>query len=214
MKEFYVLESIRKQNFDLNIYFFKINAIIFDDMNSISIANFEIVSTKIATKQLLNRMIHASIDLKFIEISFNYENVLMREHVVKKSNKENNSFVIQQDEFDISIETNINNHWKFDIWIKIREILNKHKLFFRFELERFNDEINMSMLFLNEKNVADLKQATYFMFMRDKVVMNEIMNSLLIESWIQKILFKTILSISFSTFVIWRNEKSRIIMNL
>ena len=44
--------------------------------------------------------------------------------------------------------------------------------------------------------------------------MNEILNSLIKKNRIQKISLKTIFSVFFSTFVIWKNEKLRMIIDL
>jgi hypothetical protein len=72
----------------------------------------------------------------------------------------------------------------------------------------------MSISFKNETYVQDLKQVSYFMSNRDKKVMNEILNSLLKEDQVQKVSLRIITLASSSVFVIWKNKKSRVMMNL
>ena len=59
-----------------------------------------------------------------------------------------------------------------------------------------------------------LKQTSYSMSIKNKKAMNEILNSLMKNDKIQKISLKTISSIALFVFVVWKNEKSRIIIDL
>lgn len=72
----------------------------------------------------------------------------------------------------------------------------------------------MSISFQNEKNVEELKQAFYFMTVKNKKVMNEILNSLMKEEQVQKVSLDTITSASSLAFIIYRNDKSRVIVDL
>lgn len=72
----------------------------------------------------------------------------------------------------------------------------------------------MSIRFQNEKHVKDLKQASYALSNRDKKIMNEILNSLVKEEQVQKVSLNKISSASSLAFVVWRNEKSRVVVNL
>jgi hypothetical protein len=60
----------------------------------------------------------------------------------------------------------------------------------------------MSISFKNEKDIENLKQSSYFMSIKNRKVMNEIMNSLIVEEQIQKISLETISSTFLSTFVV------------
>ncbi len=77
-----------------------------------------------------------------------------------------------------------------------------HKLLFRFDLDQFNDEILMFVSFRDEKNIEKFKQFSYFMSIKNKRAMNEIMNSFVADEQIQKNSFETINLAISSTFVI------------
>ncbi len=77
-----------------------------------------------------------------------------------------------------------------------------HKFLFKFDLDQFNDEIFMLVSFRDEKNIEKFKQSSYFMSIKNKRAMNEIMNSFVADEQIQKISFKTINLAISSTFVI------------
>ncbi len=77
-----------------------------------------------------------------------------------------------------------------------------HKLLFRSDLDQFNDEILMLVSFRDEKNIEEFKQFSYFMSIKNKRAMNEIMNSLVADEQIQKVSFETISFATSSTFVI------------
>ena len=68
--------------------------------------------------------------------------------------------------------------------------------------------------FKNETNVEKLKQISYSMSTKNRKTMNEILNSLVKKNRIQKISLKTVSSVFFSAFVIWKNEKFRMIIDL
>ncbi len=77
-----------------------------------------------------------------------------------------------------------------------------HKNLFRSELEKFDDEILMLVSFKNEKNIDDLKQSSYFMFTRDRKVMNEILDSFVVDDQVKKVSLRTIFSAFSSAFVV------------
>jgi hypothetical protein len=77
-----------------------------------------------------------------------------------------------------------------------------HKFFFRSDLDQFNDQIFMLVSFRDEKNIEKFKQFSYFMSIKNKRTMNEIMNSFVANDQIQKISFETINLATSSTFVI------------
>ena len=60
----------------------------------------------------------------------------------------------------------------------------------------------MSIFFKNETNVEEFKQASYFMSVRNRKVMNEILNSLAKKSKVQKMLLKIVFSVFSSAFIV------------
>ena len=92
--------------------------------------------------------------------------------------------------------------------------MKRHKTLFRFDLKHFNDDIKMSISFKNEKNVNELKQIFYFMFARNKKIMNEILNFLIENEKIQKISLKIMFFVVSSIFIVWKNNKFKIIIDL
>jgi hypothetical protein len=85
---------------------------------------------------------------------------------------------------------------------KINFILSKHDRLFRKELEKFNDDIEMSILFRNEEDVEDLKQTSYSMSVKNKKAIDDILNSLIKGEQVQKISLDTISSTSSSAFIV------------
>jgi hypothetical protein len=125
-----------------------------------------------------------------------------------------NSFAFETLKNEKNLNLDINDHWKSKYKKNIRLILMSHKLLFKSDFNQFNDEIFMLVSFRNEKNIEEFKQFSYFMSIKNKRAMNEIMNFLIADDQIQKISFKTINLATSSTFVIWRKEKSRVVINL
>jgi hypothetical protein len=72
----------------------------------------------------------------------------------------------------------------------------------------------MLVSFRDEKDIEKLKQSSYFMSFKDKKTMNEILNSFVTNDQVQKISLEIINLATSSAFVIWRKEKSRVIINL
>ena len=72
----------------------------------------------------------------------------------------------------------------------------------------------MSIFFKNETNVKRLKQVPYFMFVKNRKIMNEILNSLAKKDKVQKISLKIVFFVFSSAFIVWKNEKFRIVIDL
>ena len=136
--------------------------------------------------------------------------------IVQISKTENsiNFFIIKPSETNEKKNPDVNDHWESEFKKQIFQILIKHADLFRPELKKFNDDIKMPISFKNENNVKNLKQISYFMSLRDKKAMNEILDSFTQEGRIQKIFLKIVSSASFSVFVIWKNNKLRIVIDL
>jgi hypothetical protein len=125
-----------------------------------------------------------------------------------------NSFAFETSKNEKNLNFDISDHWESKYKKNIRSILINHKFLFRSDLDQFNDEMFMFVSFRDEKNIEELKQFSYFMSIKNKKAMNEIMNSFVADDQIQKISFETINFAISSTFVIWRKEKSRVVINL
>ena len=72
----------------------------------------------------------------------------------------------------------------------------------------------MSISFKNETNVEKFKQVSYFIFVKNRKVMNEILNSLTKKNKMQKMSLKIVFSVFSSVFIVWKNEKFRIVIDL
>ena len=203
---------MKKIDFVLNICYDDSNALITADCIVISMMNLEIFSIKIRKNELINHVTTHK-NFKLIEnVNFDYENVFLSKHV--KSEKIDNFFVIIVSKSDIILNSDISDHWKINFRIKIAEILQVHKNLFRSNLNRFNDEIKIFISFKNEKKIDDLKQTSFSMSVKNKKTMNEIFDFFVKDKRVQKMFLKTIFSAFFFVFVIWKNNKSKIVINL
>ena len=72
----------------------------------------------------------------------------------------------------------------------------------------------MLISFWDEKDVLNFKQTSYNMSAWNRTTANEILDLLIKDDQVQKISLKTISATFSSTFVIWRNEKSRVVIDL
>ena len=93
-------------------------------------------------------------------------------------------------------------------------MLNRHKNLFRNELNKFNNEIKMLISFLNEKNIIELKQTSFSFTTQNRKAIDKIFNFLLYQSQLQKMFLKQIFSTTSSTFVIWKNDKFKMMIDL
>jgi hypothetical protein len=125
-----------------------------------------------------------------------------------------NFFAFETSKNEKTLNFDISDHWESKYKKKIRSILMKHKFLFRSDLDQFNDEILMLVSFRDEKNIEKLKQFSYFMSFKDKKTMNEILNFFVTNDQVQKISFEIINLATSSAFVVWRKEKSRVMINL
>jgi hypothetical protein len=125
-----------------------------------------------------------------------------------------NSFAFETSKNEKNLNFDICDHWESKYKKNIRSILMNHKLLFRFDLDQFNDEILMLISFRNEKDIEEFKQFSYFMSIKNKKIMNEILDFFVTNDQIQKISFEIINFAISSTFVVWRKRKSRVMINL
>ena len=160
-------------------------------------------------KKIIEYIFNLSFNAKSTIVNFCFVDVF----IDKYNTKFDMFFLIQFfDEFAIK-DADISDHWKDDYKTRVQKILNRHKTLFRDELNKFNDDIEMFIFFQNENNVSKFKQNFYFFTTRNRKTMNEILNSFVTQSRIQKILLRMFSATIFSIFVIWKNEKSRVIVD-
>ena len=211
----YLFESIQKKNDILKNYLSIANSLTTKLINFISVANLNEESAKIRKKQLLKHLRYQKIsDINDVAIvNFNYINVFMNKQIEEKIESKK-FFIIDSKSIKAVADSNINEHWKKKYRKKINETFKKHKILFKSELERFTNDIKIFIFFKNEKNILKLKQISYSMSIKNKKAMNEILNPLVKNDKIQKISLKTISSAASPAFVVWKNEKSRIVIDL
>ena len=231
----YIFRSIHKRNLVIEPYLIEINVVISDIWNSISMTNLKKASIKIYKNQFLERLNlyrnqnlilsvsadfhHANVffekKINEMKSEFNSNDVLFEKTVPENDSSESvNSFFIESVDSNDVLKFDVNDHWKENFKKKIQKILINHFKLFRSDLEKFNDDIKMFISFKNETNVEKLKQISYSMSTKNRKTMNEILNLLIKKNRMQKISLKTVSSIFFSTFVIWKNEKLRMIIDL
>jgi hypothetical protein len=237
-KNTYQYNSWFYEDSETNSFATKINAMIFDDIINVFLTNFDDASIKIRVEQFLKTLTQDCID-DLIELNINVTKVLLKksEVEIKKNDmtsnlsifskiknsfnrkidsdvNSTNSFAFESSENEENLNLDISDHWESKYKKKIRSILMNHKSLFKSDLDQFNDEILMLVSFRDEKNIEKLKQFSYFMSIKNKRAMNEIMNSFVADEQIQKVSFETISLATSSTFVVWRKEKSRVVINL
>lgn len=72
----------------------------------------------------------------------------------------------------------------------------------------------MPISFKDESNVEKLKQTSYSMSVRDRKVMDEILNPLAKKGRMQKVPLGTVSSASSPAFIVWKDEKPRVVIDL
>ena len=231
----YIFRSIHKRNLATESYLIEMNVVISDTWNSTSMTNLKKTSIKIYKSQFFERFnlyrnqnLTSSVSTNFhhadvffekkinkMKFEFNSNDVLFEKTVPENdSNESVNSFFIESINSNDVLKSDVSDHWKENFKKKIQKILINHFKLFRPNLKKFNNDIKMFISFKNETNVEKLKQISYSMSTKNRKAMNEILNSLTKKNWMQKISLKTVSSVFFSTFVIWKNEKFRVIIDL
>lgn len=122
-------------------------------------------------------------------------------YLVQSSKEENN-------------KTNILDYQKEKYRVRVQAIINCHQNLFRVKPGKFNNNVKMSMSFVDENNVIGLKQMSYSLIARDRKTIDDILDSLMRQDRLQKVSLKIILSIALSMFVVQKNDKSQVVINL
>ena len=210
--ENYVFESIQKIDLSIFSCFFEIHVVVSNVCDVVSMINFGKASAKIYSEQFFERVQKfKTFKFLFISITFNYEKIFFEKFV--EIDETINFFEIKISEKESALTSDVSKHWNEKYHEKMTQLLKKHAALFRPKFEKFRNDIKMFIFFKNESDITDLKQTFYFMSTRNKRVMNEMLNPFFEKRRVQKILLKIVSSTSSSIFVIWKNEKSRVIID-
>ena len=82
------------------------------------------------------------------------------------------------------------------------------------ELGMFNDSIDMPILFKDEKDLSGLKQSAYNLTKRDQEAISRILDILVTQGQVEKVLLGQPSAASSPAFVVWKNGKPRVVVNL
>ena len=210
LKSSYLFESISRTNLVKEKLIIVLSAVVHSNQRAILVSNFELMNTKIIKKQLLDHLSSLASNAKKIFV----EKICFVDVFTSKAHVElDMSYLVQYSKENIS-KTNIFNHWEDIYRAQVQEILNRHKKLFRNELEKFNDDIEMSISFIDEINVIDFKQTFYSLTAKNRKVVNEILDSLLNQSRLQKVSLNKIFVATSSIFVVWKNDKLKVVVDL
>ena len=208
-KKSYFFEFIVRFNLTIEQMITIIRTVVIDIQKAMSINNFDFNLFKIRKKKLFNHIFTFFKNAKFTSINFAFANVFVEKIII-----EFDMLYIFQFSNDTTFnKTNISNYWNLNYQTRVQKIFDCHNNFFRNELNKFNDDIEISIFFKNEIDVLNLKQNFYSFIVRNRKITNEVLNFLLKQNRIQKISLNVFFVVVFSTFVVWKNEKFRVIIN-
>ena len=178
----YLFEFIFQIDIVIDQFLIEIQTMIENDQKIISMNNFEITQIKILKNQIINRVFTLFRNATSTIINFAFAKIFVEKTHVKS----NMFFIVQYSNEKIINKTNISNHWNLKFRSRVQNIFDRHNNLFRKKLKKLKNDIKMSIFFVNESNVFDLKQNFYFLTIKNKKTMNEIFDFLLKQSRIQK----------------------------
>lgn len=115
---------------------------------------------------------------------------------------------------DLLSTANISDVWGDDVREKGHEILREFKALFRNELGRFNDGINMPIVFKADADLSDLRQAAFNLSKRERDDMDTILDPMKKEGTLQPVPLGEPPPIATPAFVVYRNEKPRVVLDM
>lgn len=193
------------------------NLMIKNEISSIFIVNFDLISEKIFIRKMINHIIilnDTSLACLFTNSSFVIINYVNDTSFTDESVKSNLTlFQLNMKKNTEKINFNISDHWESEYALFIREILNKHKTLFQNHLSLVRNA-EMLISFKNNNDIFQLKQALFNLFMQNCWVMNLILDNLVKQQWVKKISLRELSLVMSSAFIMWRNEKSHVVVNL
>ena len=183
----YFFDSCLRTNSVMRKFIISTEAIVTFNQKIISVNNFGLISKKIIKSQMLKKISPLAKNIQIIVI----EKVCFADVFTEKTITINSKMSYQIQFFEKQKnEINISDHWNQNYRMQIQKVLNRHKNLFRNELNKFNDEIEMLISFLNKKNIIELKQASFSFIARNRKTVDEILDSLLHQSRLQKMFLK------------------------
>lgn len=93
-------------------------------------------------------------------------------------------------------------------------LLTKHKQLFWKELGMFNDDVCMPIPFCDEQDVSKLKQAPYHLSQQDQQEMDNILNPLIKDGWVEKVPLGKPSPVVCPAFIAWNKGKPCVVVDL
>lgn len=116
-------------------------------------------------------------------------------------------------DFDVD-QADIHDGWGPENVERIRNLILQHARLFSPRLGRFNDGVDMPIPFKPDANLDDLPQRPYNMSPRDRAAFDSILKPLEEAGVVESVPLGEICPSSSPAFIVWRNDKPRLVVNL
>lgn len=207
----YLFTPKAKVNLALGTMVTGINAVVGDDPQAIPMANFGKTAVKIWAGQPIGRLSTLDPSAKPTEV----KDVCFAEVFAGKYKVEPDlPYMVQFPAEPPTSEADVSDYWGPDYQSRMRQVIQDHPRLFRDELGKFNDGIEMPIPFRNESDVGGLKQQPYNLSMRDRKAMDEVLDPLVQQGRVQKVPLGVPSAASSPAFVVWKNGKPRVVVDL
>lgn len=110
-------------------------------------------------------------------------------------------------------QPNISPHWGDDYSQRVRSLLDNHSALFRPELGLV-EGATMPIPFKDESDISGLKQSPYPMSPKDRHAMDSILDPLSEQGRVERVPLTSPSPASAPAFVVWRNGKPRVVVDL
>ena len=206
---------------DLSIQCFSsaMRAIVNHDRQPIPYSNFRQVDTYVHKSTLLGFL--EQCPTKLLESSPIYLNIANLFENGKLSDHESDHIGdllyithYPQDKETKVQQADVSNYWGPDYEACLYRILEKHKELFCPELGMFNDEIKMPIPFKDKIDIDSLKQTLYNLSKKDQEAINKILDPLVQQRQVEKVLLGQPSVTALLAFVVWKNGKPKVIVDL
>jgi hypothetical protein len=198
-----------------------INAVINSDKEAIPFANFGEAPIRIQKDTLLGTLQAYIPPPKMVESFLNIADIFQGLPPIAPDNPEGKypsgyPFLIDppKDPKADFEKADISGHWGEEFTSKIRAVIVEHTDLFREGLGCFNNEITMPIPFKDGTSVSDLKQTPYSLSLKDRRAMDEILDPLKAAGVIEDVPLGEPSPVASPAFVIWRDGKARVIVDL
>lgn len=123
-------------------------------------------------------------------------------------------FAIGPEPEDEEAVADVSSHWGTEYRRQVQAILDRHAELFRPGLGCFEDDIRMPIPFVDEKDVAGLKQAPFGLSQRDRKAFDEIMDPLRDLGIVKPVPLGKPCPAASPAFVVWSKGKPRVVVDL